>query len=319
MRVVVAGATGAIGVPLVRDLVDHGHEVIGVTRSAQSAADNGHIWAGAIVANVLDAESLRSAARPIRADAVIHQLTALARPPIRYRDLDQTNDLRIRGTRHLLELAAVVGATRFVTQSFFGGYGYGDHGEAILTEEDHFAPSGRSAGLERALAAMRSGEQQVLSSTNVEGVALRYGLFYGPGRPLDPVLKMLGRRRFPIPRGGGGTLSYLYVPDAARATVAALERGRAGQAYNVCDDEPVPWGTFISAMAMTFGTPPPIRVPSWMLRAAPYAHAFMTSTIRLSNQRAKEELDWSPSAPTYREGLRLAREEILAQSRDVRA
>jgi nucleoside-diphosphate-sugar epimerase len=319
MRVVVAGATGAIGVPLVRDLVDHGHQVIGVTRSAQSAADNGNIWAGAIVANVLDAESLRSAARPIRADAVIHQLTALARPPIRYRDLDQTNDLRTRGTRHLLQLAAAVGATRFVTQSFFGGYGYGDHGEAMLTEGDHFGPPSRSAGLERALAAMQSAEQQVLTSADVEGVALRYGLFYGPGRPLDPMLAMLRRRQFPIPRSGGGTLSYVYVPDAARATVAALERGRAGQAYNVCDDEPAPWGTFISAVANTFGAPPPLRVPSWILRAAPYAHAFLTSTIRLSNQRAKDELDWLPTASTYREGLRLTREVIIAQSRDVPA
>jgi len=319
MRVVVAGATGAIGVPLVRDLVDHGHEVIGATRSAQSAADNRDIWAEAVVADVLDAESLRSAARHIRADAVIHQLTALARPPIRYRDLDQTNDLRIRGTRHLLELAAAVGATRFVTQSFLGGYGYADHGEAILTEEDHFGPPGRPAGLERALAAMRSGEQQVLTSADVEGVALRYGLFYGPGRPLDPLLKMLRRRQFPISRDGGGTLSYVYVPDAARATVAALERGRAGQVYNVCDDEPAPWGTFISAVAKTLGAPPPLRVPSWMLRAAPYAHAFMTSTIRLSNQRAKDELGWLPSAPTYREGLRLTHDEIVAQSGDVRA
>lgn len=317
MKVVVAGATGAIGVPLVRALVDHGHEVIGLTRSARSAADYGDIWAGAIVADVRDAQSLRSAARPIRADAVIHQLTALTRPPIRYRDLDQTNDLRIRGTRHLLELAAAVGATRFVTQSFLGGYGYGDHGEAVLTEEDRFAPPGRSPRLERALAALRSGEQQVLTSADVEGVALRYGLFYGPGRPLDAMLTMLRRRQLPIPRGGGGTLSYVYVPDAARATVAALERGRAGRAYNICDDEPVRWGTFISAVAKTFGTPPPFRVPRWILRAAPYAHVIMTSTIRLSNQRAKGELDWFPSAPTYQEGLRLAREEVVAKSRDV--
>ena len=317
MRVVVAGATGAIGVPLVLALIDHGHEVIGLTRSARSAAENSDLWSGAIVADALDAESLRSAARPIKADAVIHQMTALTRPPIRYRDLNQTNDLRIRGTRHLLELATAVGATRFVTQSFLGGYGYGDHGEAVLTEDNQFAPPGRSAGRERAMAAMRSGEQQVLTSADVQGVALRYGLFYGPGRPLDAMLKLLRRRQLPIPRDRGGSLSYVYVPDAARATVAALERGRSGQAYNVCDDEPVRWGTFISAVAETFGKPPPLRVPAWMLRAAPYAYAFMTSTIRLSNQRAKNELGWLPGAPSYREGLQLAREEVVARSGNV--
>jgi len=190
-------------------LIDHGHEVIGLTRSARSAAENSDLWSGAIVADALDAESLRSAARPIKADAVIHQMTALTRPPIRYRDLNQTNDLRIRGTRHLLELATAVGATRFVTQSFLGGYGYGDHGEAVLIEDNQFAPPGRSAGLERAMAAMRSGEQQVLTSADVQGVALRYGLFYGPGRPLDAMLKLLRRRQLPIPRDRGGSLSYV--------------------------------------------------------------------------------------------------------------
>ncbi len=171
---IVAGATGAIGVPLVRALIDHGHEVIGLTRSARSAAENSDLWAGAIVADALDPESLRSAARPIRADAVIHQMTALARPPILYRDLNQTNDLRIRGTRHLLELAMAVGATRFVTQSFLGGYGYGDHGEAILTEDNQFAPPGRSAGLERAMAAMRAVNSRC--SPRRMSRAWRYGL-----------------------------------------------------------------------------------------------------------------------------------------------
>jgi nucleoside-diphosphate-sugar epimerase len=208
-----------------------------------------------------------------------------------------------------MELARTVGATRFITQSFMGGYGYGDHGDAVLTEDHPFGPRGRSAGLERTIAAMRFAEDQVLNSSDLQGMAMRYGLFYGPGRPLDTMLKMLRRRQFPVPRDGGGVLSCVYVADAAAVTVAALEHGRAGRAYNVSDDEPVRFGTFASAIATTFGTPPPPRVPNWMLRLAPYASAAINSTIRLSNRRAREELGWTPIAPNYRDGLRLTRDQ----------
>jgi nucleoside-diphosphate-sugar epimerase len=293
----------------VRALVDHGHKVIGITRSAPSAARFTDLWARAVVADVLDSESLRSATLSIKADAVIHQMTALSRPPIRHRDMKPTNKLRTQGTRNLMELARTVGATRFITQSFMGGYGYGDHGDTVLTEDHPFAPPGRSPGLERTIAAMRFAEDQVLTSPDLEGIAMRYGLFYGPGLPLDNILKMMRRRQFPIQRDGGGVLSCIYVPDAAAATVAALENGRAGRAYNVSDDEPVPFGTFISAVAATFGTPPPPRVPGWMLRLAPYAYAAINSTIQLSNRRAKGEIGWTLSAPNYREGLRLTREQ----------
>ena len=123
MRVVIAGATGAIGVHLVRALVARGHEVVGLTRSAEKAARNRDVWAATVVADVLDRPALLAAAKGIRADAVVHQGTALTKLPIRPRDMRQTNELRTRGTDNLLVLARAVGATRFVTQSFLGATG----------------------------------------------------------------------------------------------------------------------------------------------------------------------------------------------------
>ena len=75
----------------------------------------------------------------------------------------------------------------------------------------------------------------------------------------------------PVPRSGGGTHSYVFVPDAAAATVAALERGRADSAYNVCDDRPTAWNDFFDAAAAAVGAPRPLRVPGWVFRATPYA------------------------------------------------
>ncbi len=86
-------------------------------------------------------------------------------------------------------------------------------------------------------------------------------------------------------------------------TVAALEEGRPGQAYNVVDDELTSWREFMGAMAEAVGAPSPLAVPRWALMIAPYAYTTMTSTMRVSNVKAKRELGWVPSYPTYRQGI----------------
>ncbi|MET1004893.1 MAG: NAD(P)-dependent oxidoreductase [Propionibacteriaceae bacterium] len=310
MRVLVAGATGAIGVPLVDALLAHGHSVIAITRQPRLAEENRHRWSDALVADVLDRDALLAAGGSVRADAVINQLTALPGLPSRYRDLTATNELRVRGTENLIALAQATGASRLVTQSFLTGYGYGDHGLGAIDERQRFGPPGRNPGLEAIIAALRSAEDQTFHTPGLTGIALRYGLFYGPGGPLELMVKMLRRRSFPVVRAGDGTLSYVYLPDAAAATVAALEHGRGGEAYNIGDDEPVRWSTFITAVAETFELPRPLRVPGWFFRALPMAYALMHSTIGLSNAKAKSELGWTPAAPTYREGLADARHRL---------
>jgi nucleoside-diphosphate-sugar epimerase len=302
VKVLVAGSTGTIGIPLVQALLANGHYVYGLTRRPSNGPLLASLDAEPIIADATDRDALLAAVDGLTADAVIHQLTALRRPPVRHRDMARTNALRTRGTVNLLEAANTIGARRFVTQSMIFGYGYGDWGDRLLSEGDRFGPPGRGR-LEQHLAAMRSAEHQTFTTEGVHGVALRYGLFYGPGGAIEGLVAALRRRRLPIPRDAGGTLSWIYVDDAAAATVAALERGRAGQAYNVVDDEPVRWRAFLSTLAKAIGAPPPPTMPGWLLRLAPYAATIMTSTLRVSNAKAKTELDWKPSVPTYREGV----------------
>ena len=304
MRVVVAGATGAIGVPLVAGLIAAGHDVIGISRRPDAGAGRG--WAGTIVADVLDRETLLRAARGVRADAVIHELTAIRGLPMRYRDLDATNRLRVEGTSNLLGLAEAVGATRMVTQSFLGGYGLVDHGRESIREGAPFGVAGKAAPkVVPIIAALKAAERLTRSMPGLEGVNLRYGLFYGADS-LRAMAPMLRRRLLPVPRTGGGTHSYVYLPDAAAATVAALERGRADRAYNVCDDRPTAWNDFFDAAARAVGAPRPLRVPAAVFRATPYASTFLRASIPMSNARAREELGWAPSAPTVEEGLAFA-------------
>ncbi|HEU5333712.1 MAG TPA: NAD(P)-dependent oxidoreductase [Actinocrinis sp.] len=304
MKVLLAGATGALGIPLTRRLLDAGHEVVGLTRTESGAQRLRGLGARGVLADAMDADGLLRALKGESADAVIHQLTALKKMPMRAKDMELTNRLRTEGTANLLAAAREVGARRFVVQSFFGGYGLGGD-QRLITEDDAFAPAGGGPVVDATWQAMASAERQTTAGTDgIEGVVLRYGGFYGP-EALRTMAGMLRKRQLPVPRGGGGFASLVYLDDAAAATVAALERGRAQRVYNICDDEPVRWGVMMDQLATVFGTPRPMRLPAPVLRlAAPYAAYLMTrQSLRLSNARAKEELGWEPAFPTYREGV----------------
>jgi nucleoside-diphosphate-sugar epimerase len=142
MKVLLAGATGTLGVPLVRALIAGGNDVIGLSRTPCKRDMLRALGAESLVADVMDQQALLKAVDGLEADAVIHQMTALKKIPTRHRDMAATDALREVGTANLLAAARLLGARRFVTQSFFMGYGYGDWGERILTEDDPFAPPG---------------------------------------------------------------------------------------------------------------------------------------------------------------------------------
>ncbi|GAA0966096.1 NAD(P)-dependent oxidoreductase [Actinocorallia libanotica] len=303
MRVLLAGATGALGSALIPVLLAEGHHVLGLTRSAASAARLATLGAQPVRADIMNVEELLTALEGRRADAVIHQATAITGVPFLHRHLYATDALRERGTAHLLRAAAELGARRFLTQSFFLGYGYRDHGEQLLDEDHPFAVRTGHRGFDRHMISLRSNEGQVFGTPGIDGVALRYGMFYGPEPATRRLIHLARRRRLPVP-SPSGTVSLVHIHDAASATVAALHRGRPGQPYNIVDDHPVTFEDYLRAVAQAAGAPPPRRVPSNLLTALPYLRALMVTTrIRLSNRRAIDELGWTPRYPSCRDGL----------------
>ena len=298
MRVLLAGASGTLGIPLTRGLIERGHHVLGLTRHPAGAQALSTIGATPIVADALDRDALLRALDGRAADAIVNELTALKKAPARHSGMALTNRLRIEGSANLLAAADLTGATRFVTQSIIFGYGYRDHGSTVLTEGD---PFGEPAGTKTDphVAAMRSAEEQALTAP--EGIALRYGVLYGgDGGQLQA---LLARRRVPV--ANGGLLGWVHHHDAATATIAAIERGVAGEAYNVVDDQPASWREMITAMADAFDAPRPWAVPGWLMRlAAPYLASFAVDTsMRVSNEKAKRQLGWRPAFATYPHGV----------------
>ena len=143
--------------------------------------------------------------------------------------------------------------------------------------------------------------------TGAGGIALRYGGFYGPGTGLAPggeQWEMLKARKFPLVGDGGGVFSFAHIDDVASGTLAALEHGRPGAIYNICDDDPAPARVWMPEVAAAIGAPPPRHVPRWVGRLIGAHVVTMMCEIRgASNERAKRELGWEPAWPTWREGI----------------
>jgi nucleoside-diphosphate-sugar epimerase len=286
MKVFVAGATGAIGGQLIPMLVADGHEVVGLTRTPSKQDRIRELGAKPAVADALDPEAVAQVVAEAEPEVVIHELTSIYTASFS-RSLDKmfagTNRLRTEGTDHLLAAARAVGARRFIAQSF-AGWPFERTGGTIKTEEDPLQSSPPKT-MSETLGAIRYVEETVTGADGIEGVALRYGGFYGPGTSisLDPVgdqVEMLRKRRLPVIGNGAGIWSLGHIDDAAAATAAALERGGPGN-YNVVDDEHVRVSVLLPELAQAVGARPPRHLPNWLgLLVAGEGNAFMMTEVR---------------------------------------
>jgi nucleoside-diphosphate-sugar epimerase len=307
MRVFVAGATGAIGKQLVPRLVAAGHAVHGMTRRESKQGMLRELGAVPVVADALVSEQVAEAIGRARPDVIVHELTAIGSLDTRHfdRDFALTNRLRTEGTDHLLSAGQAVGVRRFVAQSY-GAWPYERTGGPVKTEEDPLDPY-PPREMRETLAAIRYLEQAVLAAEWTEGIVLRYGAFYGPGTsmaPGKPQVEMVRHRKFPLVGDGAGVWSFIHIADAAEATLAAIEHGQRG-VYNVVDDEPAPVAQWLPALAKEVGAKNPMRVPRFVGRlfAGEAGVVMMTEARGASNAKAKRELGWRPSHPTWRQGF----------------
>lgn len=307
MKVLVAGATGAIGKQLLPRLVAAGHEVVGITRSESKRALLRELGAEPVVANALDPDQVADAVARTRPEVIVHQLTSISVFDMRNfdRSFALTNRLRTEGTDYLLSAGHAMGVRRFVAQSAVY-FIYARTGGPVKNEEDPLDPR-PVRDLRQSLAAIRHLEQAVVGAEWTEGIALRYGAFYGPGTSLAPggeQFELVRQRKFPVVGSGGGVWSFIHIADAAEATLAAIEHGRRG-IYNIVDDDPAPVSEWLPGLAAAVGAKKPMRVPHFIGRlfAGEAGSVMMTEIRGASNAKAKRELAWHPAHPSWREGF----------------
>jgi len=298
MNVFVAGGSGTIGTPLVRALVAGGHQVTAMTRTRSNEERLRAIGASIAVADALDRDALTRAVAAAHPTHVVHELTALPKTGVsRASELEPTNRLRVDGTRNLLDAAIAAGAKRFLAGSF-----------AMLAPRGSVSPDAENP----AAAAIRSMETQVVDASAkgaIDGIVLRYGLFYGPDVPSTVnMIESVRKRRLPIVRGDAGEMPLIHVDDAVAATVLALDRAPAGSTYEIVDDRAASLSEIVATIAEFSGAPAPWRVPAWIPRlVAPYMARLLSMRLPLSNAKAKTDLGWQPRYPTLREGLAFLR------------
>jgi nucleoside-diphosphate-sugar epimerase len=308
MKVLVAGATGAMGRQLLPRLVADGHDVVGITRSEAKLGLTRELGATGVAGDVLDPDDVARMVAQVEPEVIIHELTALAgKLDMRRwdRSFAMTNRLRTEATDHLLAAGRAVGVKRFIAQSF-AGWPFARTGGPVKSENDPLDPH-PAAGMRESFDAIRYLESAVTGADWLEGIALRYGGFYGPGTGLTEDgqhAEMLRGRKFPVVGDGGGVWSFVHIEDAADATVAAVTHGRRG-IYNIVDDDPAPVAEWLPAAARAVGAPPPRHVPRWLGRLlAGEAGAIMMTEVRgASNEKAKRELGWRPRHASWRDGF----------------
>jgi len=303
MRVFIAGGAGAIGQRLVPQLVADGHHVVATTQSREKLELLRGLGAEPMLMDGLNALEVGETVARAEPDAIVHQMTALARmSDLRRFDhgFSDTNELRTSGTDYLLAAAEAAGVERFVAQSYTGWPNI-RAGGPVKDEHDPLDPH-PPAEQAQSLAAIRHLEGAVLKAPLV-GVALRYGNLYGPGAS-GRLLELVRARKMPIVGAGSGMWSWIHVDDAVSATAAALERAESG-VYNIVDDDPAPIAEWLPYLAGVIGARPPRHVPVWVGRLAggEVGVSMMTQIRGSSNAKAKRELRWKPSRPSWRDGF----------------
>jgi len=304
MRVLVVGATGAIGRQLVPQLVAAGHQVSATTRSP--AKLDGLRAAGAVplVVDGLDAAAVGAAVGRAEPEVIVHEMTAIP-AKLNFRKFGEmfaaTNELRTAGLDHLLAAAKAQGVQRFIAQSY-AGWPNIRSGGPVKTEDDRLDPNPPEA-MRATLDAIRYLEQAVTAAP-LDGLVLRYGSLYGPGSS-EVLVQLLKRRQVPVIGNGAGIWSFLHVTDAAGATVAAVQGGAPG-IYNIVDDEPAAVARWLPALASAAGARRPLHVPTSLARLAAGAAAvsMMTEVRGCSNAKAKRELSWQLVWPSWRDGFK---------------
>jgi nucleoside-diphosphate-sugar epimerase len=279
-RILLAGSTGVVGRRLVPLLVEAGHHVTALTRRPDRIPALRAAGAHPAVVDVRDAGALAATVRDVAPEVVVHQLTDLSAA-----DLTANRELRVTGTRNLVDAALAAGAHRIVAQSISWAYTGGDGPADEDTPLDLDAPEPRATSV-GGIAALEGAVREA-----PEWVVLRYGMFYGQDTWFAPDGLRADDARARRLLANGDVTSFLHVDDAAAAAVAALEWPSG--AVNICDDEPAAARDWVPVFCSSVGAPPP-----------PASDAPRRAWARgADNRRAREQLRWTPAYPSWRPGF----------------
>lgn len=296
MKIIIAGATGAIGQPLIKLLKALDHEVYGITQSKEKVPLLEENGAKALLMDVLNKEDVLKVFQEIKPDIVVDMLTRLPKeytPQAMQAAAEMDARIRLEGGLNLQEAAEAVGTRRYIAQSTAFYY---EPGDSLATEKTNFAfdaTPGVAAG-SKTYAAI---EERVLASSRIEGIALRFGFFYGPGTWFNPdgnMAEQVLKQQFPIIGDGQGYWNFIHIEDAANSILQALDCMPG--AYNIVNDTPIALREWLPLFAKYIKAPVPPKISEEQALKEKGADSvyYATSLRGASNQKAKEHLNFNP-------------------------
>jgi nucleoside-diphosphate-sugar epimerase len=275
MNIFFAGATGAVGSPLVRALLTLGHQVTGMTRPGPGVDRLRELGAEASTADAFDPEAVHEAIAAAAPDVVIDQLTWLpANPADIIKAMPDDTRLHREGGANLLAAAQKLGVRRYIMQS--RGF-YLDAPAGQLADETarlRYDAPGEIGESTRTIGAY---EDRVLASPSLDGVVLRYGFFYGPGTWYRP----------------DGAIADQVRNDEA----VVIGEGNAVWSFvHIVDDDPMPVAKWLPAFARWVDASEPgrVSVEDALKSAGEEAVYYHTRLTGAANTRAKEKLGFAP-------------------------
>ena len=298
----VTGATGVIGRRALPLLVAAGHSVAAVGRTPEKRAVIEHAGARAVEVDLFDSRGVRDA---VEGHEIVVNLATHIPPGFRvflpgaWRENDR---LRREASRILADVAIAAGARRYVQESFAPMYA--DGGEAWIDERSRLRPAryNRST-IDAEISADRA------SQAGLDGVVLRFGMFYGPdSSQLRDMIRVVRGGWSPLPGSPEAFVSPVSHDDAATAVVAAL--GVPAGVYNVTDDEPVRRREFVDVLARALGVGEPRFGPAWLAHLGGSLGELLSRSLRISNRKLRKASSWTPAWPSIREGLPAAVREM---------
>jgi nucleoside-diphosphate-sugar epimerase len=284
LRVLIIGC-GYVGLPLGTALVRAGHSVYGLRRRPSTARALEAAGLIALTGDITRPEELRQLPGPF--DWVIN---TVASPP--GSAIDDYRRTYLEGTRHLLEWLKSQPPKCYLYTGSTGVYGQQDGG--WVDEFSIVEPAAPTAKV------LEQSERTLLDAHGDHGfpaVILRLAGIYGPGRSYWLRQFLSGTVR--IPGDGQRWMNMVHREDVVASIQAGLTRGRAGEIYNVCDDEPVSYLELFRWLARRTGRPRPVFAPPDP--AGPSSKRGVTNK-RVSNRKLRETLGVNLSYPSYREG-----------------
>jgi nucleoside-diphosphate-sugar epimerase len=298
MKIFVAGGTGAIGRPLIVELLAKGYAVVALTRSREKAQALVEQGIEPAIADVFETAAVKAVVSRAQPEVVIEQLTALPKTYTRESmnaAASLNNRIRLEGGANVLAAALAAGVRRYLRQSV-AFYAIPSPG---LADEETPLAFDASPAVAAGAREVTELEHRLVGNTNIEGIVLRYGFFYGPGTWFHSdgdVAQQVRQRQFPIVGNGEGVWSWLHIKDAAIATVAAAEQGNPG-IYLIADDQPLAVREWLPAFAQWLNAPPPPQISVGdALKSDGGADAvyYGTQMRGVSNAKAKRELNFQP-------------------------